>query len=203
MHRFFLRLSKGMAILGGIALSVIVGVVVLSILGRELNAFLHGDFAQGAFRPAADRLLAVRLPGLWGDIRLGPVNGDYEIVEAGVAFAVFAFLPLAQITGAHATVDVFTNFLSERANRVLAAVAEVLFALVLVIIAVQLWHGTYAKFSRGQTTFLLQFPLWWAYAFSLFGAVLAAIVALYVAAERLVEMVVGRKVGAVGEEAQG
>lgn len=192
MHRFFLAVSRLMAILGGFVLSIIVAMVVLSILGRELNAFLHGDFAQASFKGLADWLLAVRLPGVWGDIKLGPVNGDYEIVEAGVAFAIFSFLPLAQITGAHATVDVFTSFLPERANRALVAISEVLFALVLVIIAVQLWQGTQNKFSRGQTTFLLQFPLWWSYALSLFGAIFAAIVAVYVAALRLVEVVTGR-----------
>ena len=156
MHRFFLGLSKLMAIAGGFVLSILVAIVVLSIIGREFNAFLHGDFAQGSFKGLADWMLGVQLPGIWGAIKLGPVNGDYEIVEAGIAFAIFSFLPLAQITGAHATVDVFTSFLPERPNRFLTAAAELLFAAVLVIIAVQLWQGTLSKFERHQTTFLLQ-----------------------------------------------
>jgi len=31
-------------------------------------------------------------------IGIGPINGDYELVEAGIAFSIFAFLPLTQIT---------------------------------------------------------------------------------------------------------
>lgn len=201
MHRIFLGFSKLMAIAGGFSLSILVAIVVLSIIGREANAFLHGDFAQGAFKGLADWLLAVELPGIWGPIKLGPFNGDYELVEAGVAFAIFAFLPLAQITGAHATVDVFTSFLSDKTNRVLRMISEVAFAVVLIIIAVQLWEGTQNKLDRHQTTFLLQFPLWWAYAASLIGAVGAAIVATYVALMRLIETATGRRMMPAGEGA--
>lgn len=202
MHRFFLGLARLMAVIGGFVLSFIVAMVVMSILGRELNSFLHGDFAQGTFKGLADWLLGVQLPGLWGPIKLGPVNGDYEMVEAGIAFAIFSFLPLAQMTGAHATVDVFTSFLPEAPNRVLTAIAEVLFAIVLVIIAVQLWDGTLSKFDRGQTTFLLQFPIWWAYAASLVGAVIAAVVSVYMAGVRIFELFSGRHVAPVGEGAE-
>ncbi len=191
-----------MAIVGGFVLSMLVAVVVLSIIGREVNSFLHGDFAQGSFKGLADWLLAARLPGLWGPIKLGPVNGDYELVEAGIAFSIFAFLPLAQITGGHATVDVFTSFLPARTNRVLTAITEILFAIVLVIIALQLWEGTLNKYSRHQTTFLLQFPLWWAYAASLVGAVTAAVVSVYVALLRVVETVTGRTLAPAGEGAE-
>ncbi|GKY88053.1 hypothetical protein STA1M1_19220 [Sinisalibacter aestuarii] len=190
-----------MAIAGGFVLSILVAIVVLSIIGRELNAFLHGDFAQGAFKGLADWMLGVQVPGIWGPIKLGPFNGDYEIVEAGIAFSIFAFLPLAQITGAHATVDVFTSLLPDRPNRVLRAISELAFAIVLIIIAVQLWQGTVSKFERHQTTFLLQFPVWWAYAASLVGAIAAAIVSVYVALMRLIESVIGHRVMPAGEGA--
>ena len=193
MHRFFLGLSRGMAIAGGFMLSILVAIVVLSILGREASSILHGDYFQSSMKGLADWLLAVRLPGLWGDISLGPVTGDYELVEAGVAFAIFAFLPLAQVSGAHAVVDIFTSWLPERPHRVLLALIEIAFAAVLVIIAVQLWDGTMSKMHRHQTTFLLQFPLWWAYAASLAGAVMAAIVAIYMALVRSAEALTGRK----------
>lgn len=191
-----------MAVAGGFVLSILVAIVVVSIVGRELNSFLHGAFAQGSFKGLADWMLGVQLPGIWGPIKLGPVTGDYEIVEAGIAFAIFSFLPLAQITGAHATVDVFTSFLPERPNRFLTAAAELLFALVLVIIAVQLWQGTLSKLDRHQTTFLLQFPVWWAYAASLVGAVIAAVVSVYVAVLRVAEFVTGRKIAPAGEGAE-
>lgn len=196
MHRIFLNLSKGMAMLGGAVLSVLVAIIVLSIIGRETNSFLHGDFAQANLKGLADWLLGIQLPGLWGrnGIRLGPINGDYEIVEAGVAFAIFAFLPLTQITSGHAVVDIFTSWMPDRTQRVLMAVIEVVFAVVLVLIALQLYEGTLSKYQRHQTTFLLQFPLWWPYAASLVAAVMAALVGIYVAIARSIEVFTHKKI---------
>jgi len=202
MHHFFLVLSKGMAYVGGAVLSALIGIVVVSILGRELNGMLHADFFQNNMKGLADALLGLRIPGIWGDIKIGPFNGDYEIVESGMAFTIFSFLPLAHITGAHATVDVFTQNLSERQNRILTLVVDVLFAAVLVIIAAQLYQGTLSKYKTGQTTFLLQFPAWWAYALSLVGAVVAAVVSVYVALVRIAEAVTGRRLVPSGEGAE-
>lgn len=200
MYRFFLSLSRLMAIVGGFVLSLLVAIVVLSILGRELNATLHGDAFEGS--AFAAWLLGIELPGLWGTIKLGPFNGDYELVEAGIAFAIFTFLPLAQITGAHATVDIFTARLPEPVQRLLTTVIDIAFAVVLVLIAVQLFKGTVDKFERQQTTFLLQFPVWWAYALSLVGAVMAAVVAVYLAIARLLETATGRVIVPAGEGAE-
>lgn len=191
-----------MAIIGGVVLSSLVAMVVLSIIGRELNSLLHNDFFQNFAKGFADWLLGIQLPGLWGSIKLGPVNGDYELVEAGIAFAIFSFLPLAQMTGAHASVDIFTSWLPDRADRVLTMVIDIVFAVVLVIIALQLWEGTQDKFNRGQTTFLLQVPIWWGYAASLFGAVLAAVVSVYLALARIAELLLGRSIAPVGEGAE-
>ena len=94
---------------------------------------------------------------------------------------------LCQITGGHAAVDIFTDKLPPRINRILRAVIEVVFAAVLVLIAVQLASGMMSKLRSGQTTFLLQFPLWWAYALSLTGAVAAAVVGVYMALVRITE----------------
>jgi len=123
---------------------------------------------------------------------IGPVTGDFELVEAGIAFTIFAFLPLCQITGSHASVDIFTARWPDRANRWRQMLTDVVFAGVLVLIAVQLAAGTASKLSTGQTTFMLQFPLWWAYALSLVGAGVAALVSLYIAGMRVVELVQGR-----------
>lgn len=200
MYRFFLSLSRLMAIIGGFVLALLVLIIVLSILGRELNSALHGGLlGDSGF---ATWLLGLELPGLWGKIKLGPVNGDYELVEAGIAFAIFAFLPLAHITGAHATVDIFTSWMSETVQRVLTIIIDIAFAIVLVLIAVQLAQGTIDKYERHQTTFLLQFPLWWSYALSLIGAIIAALVSVYLAGARLVEAITGRPLVPAGEGAE-
>jgi hypothetical protein len=45
---------------------------------------------------------------------------------------------------------------------------------VLILISWRLYEGLLSKMSNGETTFLLQFPIWWAYAAS-FAASVAAV----------------------------
>ncbi|MEM8578561.1 MAG: TRAP transporter small permease, partial [Pseudomonadota bacterium] len=120
------------------------------------------------------------------------VRGDFEMVEAGMAFAIFAFLPLCQMTAGHATVDVFTDRLPAGARRWLAAVIEVVCAAVLILIAVQLMSGMQSKIRSGQVSFILAFPVWWGYAAALAGAGIAALAGVYMAVMRVMEASVGR-----------
>lgn len=183
MTKVFLRLAQVTAILGGVVLSAIILLTVVSVTGRGLNTLAHGLLDAGMFAGFAQWML---------DAGVGPVLGDFELVEAGVAFCIFAFLPLAQITGAHATVDILTSRFSPAVNRVLGMLWEVLFAIVLIIVAWKLYEGMAGKMRYNETTMLLQFPVWWSYGLSLCGAVVAAIVAVYVAIARVVEVATGR-----------
>lgn len=189
IHRFMLGLARALAITGGAVLGLLILMTCLSVLGREIAALLASD---------AVRAIA---PGL-ADLPIGPVPGDFEIVEAGVAFAIFAFLPLCQITGGHATVDIFTNKLPPRAVAWLRAVTEIAFAAVLVLIAWRLAIGTLDKRAYGETTFFLQFPVWWAYGASLVAALAAALVGLYTAAARVLEAWRGAIILPDGAEAE-
>jgi TRAP-type C4-dicarboxylate transport system permease small subunit len=132
------------------------------------------------------------------DTGVGPILGDFELVEAGVAFAIFAFIPFCQITGGHATVDIFTAGLSVRANRFIQMVVDIVFAGVLILIALQLYEGMLSKMQYNETTFLLQFPVWWSYAASLVGAVMAALVGVYIAIVRAGEFFGNRTILAIG-----
>ena len=102
-----------------------------------------------------------------------------------MAFAIFAFLPLTQLSGAHARVEVFTSGMGPRVNRVLATFWSVVMAIVIVLITWRLYAGLQDKLRYGETTYLIQFPIWWAYAASLVAATAACLVALYCAAMRL------------------
>ncbi|MEO0931354.1 MAG: TRAP transporter small permease subunit [Pseudomonadota bacterium] len=165
-------LARFMALLGGIVLCLLVAMVCISIIGRELNSVAHSGYL-GAF-------------GNWLIARgIGPITGDYELIEAGVAFAIFAFLPLTQLTGSHATVDIFTSGFGPRANNIIAAFWSVVMALIILLITWRLFAGMQDKLRYGETTFLIQFPVWWAYAASFVAALAASIVSLYCAAMRL------------------
>lgn len=106
-----------------------------------------------------------------------------------MAFCIFAFLPIAQLTGGHASVDILTNCFGLTANRILSVLWSLLFAFVMVVIAWQLWQGTEAKARYGETTYLIQFPIWWAYGAALAGAGVTALVAVYIAVVRMAEAV--------------
>ncbi|KAA2313723.1 TRAP transporter small permease [Pseudooceanicola sediminis] len=180
-----MALARIMAILGGLVLTVLILLTVVSVFGRTLNGILHWEWLE-AIAPGGTKALL--------DLGVGPVLGDFELVEAGIAFTIFAFLPLTQITASHATVDVFTAILPVTANRVLIAFWEVIFAIAMVIIAWRLYDGMLGKMRYNETTFLLQFPVWWAYAASFGAAVVAAVVTVYTALVRLIELVRDRAI---------
>ena len=81
------RTDRRLAYFGGFILAIIAVVTVASIIGRALLPF-----------------------------GLGPIKGDFEIVEIGCAIAVFSFLPLAQLRRGHVTVDIFVSALPARAR---------------------------------------------------------------------------------------
>lgn len=172
LHRAIAFLAQAMALLGGLVLCLTVAVVCASVAGRGI-----ADLAQ------ADTL---GRGGVWLlDLGVGPISGDFELVEAGMAFAIFAFLPLTQLSGAHASVDVFTSRLGPRTNHALDTMWSIVMAAVIMLIAWRLYAALGDKYRYGETTYLIQFPIWWAYAASFAAALVACIVSLYCTAMRL------------------
>jgi len=182
MPYVIIKLSRYFAYMGGAVLVALIAVTCLSILGRLMNGILHSNIVQAVAPTLANWLLA---------IGVGPLNGDFELVESGMAFAIFAFLPICQLHGAHACVDVFKGVTPAWLTRFMLWAADVVFAVVLVLLARQLSLGLYDKLRSGETTFLIQFPIWWAYALSLAGAITAALVALVIAYYRSREYFLG------------
>lgn len=189
MHSFMNGLARTMAVVGGVVLTALIFLICVSVLGRSLNTLLHSGPVMAVLGDFAQTLL---------DTGVGPILGDFELVEAGVAFAIFAFIPFCQITGGHATVDVFTAALSVKTNRLIQMIVDAVFAAVLILIAVQLYEGMLSKMQYNETTFLLQFPVWWSYAASLVGAVVAAIVGVYIAVVRAGEFFGNRTILSIG-----
>lgn len=143
-------LAKAMALLGGAVLIVLVIMTCLSIAGRAL-------------------------------VPLGtqPIKGDYELIEMGIAFAVFAFLPWCQYMRGHAVVNLLQPAYPRMMNRWIDVIADAAMFGAAVIIAWRLYAGLGDKIRFGETTFILQLPVWWAYAAGLVGAVVFALVAAF------------------------
>ena len=150
IDRLIERLAFVMAMLGGLVLIAVMLIVVVSITGRGL-IFLG----------------------------LGPVPGDFELVEAGSAFAIFAFLGWCQYNRGHVTVDLFLGRAGPKVNAWIDLVSAVLMTVAATVIAWRLFAGLGDKMRYGETTFILQFPLWWSYAAALTGAATFALVSAW------------------------
>ena len=179
------RLARAMAIVGGVVLTVLVLLTCVSVLGRGLNSMGHSDWLTGLSQGFSDGLIATGV---------GPVTGDFELVEAGIAFAIFAFLPICQLYAGHATVDAFTSRLSEKTNTWLVAFWDVVLTLIILLITWRLSAGLAEKYGNGETTFLLQFPIWWSYAASFVAALVASITAVYCSIGRVTYAATGRSI---------
>jgi len=174
------RLARLMAVLGGLILMALIVLVVMSVAGRALNGLGHTDLVE-RWVPGFGRWLL--------GTGVGPLDGDFEVLEAGVAVAIFACLPLCQFVGGHATVDLFTDRLPSRLQRALIAFWESVLAAVIVLIGLRLYAGLLGKLDNGETTFLLQFPVWWAYAASLAACATAMLTGVVCALLRWVELI--------------
>lgn len=150
IDKSILWLARMTALFGGTVLIGIVMLTVVSVSGRSLIAF-----------------------------GFGPVPGDYELVEAGVAFAVFAFLPWCHLVNGHAAVDLLAERLGARFNKLMTIISDTLMAGAALLIAMRLAAGMVDKHQYAETTFILEFPLWWFYAAALYGAVVFVIISIY------------------------
>ena len=159
MDRGVERIAYWMAMAGGAVLVAVLLLTVISIVGRALI------FAG-----------------------LGPIPGDFELVEAGTAFAVLAFLPLCQFHRGHVTVDIFLSRAGRRPNAAIDVIANALMTAAAAVLTWRLFDGMLDKRSYGETTFILQFPVWWSYAASLVGAAAFTLVCGYTVLRSLDEL---------------
>lgn len=144
-------LAKWMAVAGGVVLVAVTIMMMLSIGGRAL---------------------------IWAGLK--PIPGDYELVSAGMGFAIFAFMPWAHLQRGHAMVTLVTDAFGKRANQFILVITDLLMLAAGSFIAWRLYYGMLDKFSYKETTLLLRMPLGWGYAAGLVGAVVLVIVAAWV-----------------------
>lgn len=167
-------------------------------VGRIMDALARVmAFGGGAILLALSAVTLVSVIGRSGTaLGLSPVTGDFELVEAGLAIAVFSFLPYAQLTRGHVAVDLLARALPDRANAALGMLGDVLVTLAAGAVTWRLYLGFGEKFpflEKGlrdklqmgykpffpETTYELQLPVWIPYGLALLGAVLFTLVSLF------------------------
>ena len=163
------RIARGLAYFGGFILVLLAIMTVISTIGR---AFV----------------------GL--QIGLGPIPGDFELVEAGTAVAVFCFMSWCQLNQGHVTVDILVDMMPHRLNKALILIGNILVFCVAFVIAWRLWMGFgeqvtwfdqplrdllgfgYKPFTN-NTTYILGMPIWYSYLLSFVGALFFTIISGY------------------------
>ncbi len=160
--RFIGALARALAIAGGIVLVALAVMSVVSIVGRAFTR-----------------------------MGLGPVPGDFELVEAGCAVAIFAFLPWCQFRQGNVTVDMLASYLPARFWASLAVIGNIAMSIISLIVTWQLWLGFRDKLGYGETSMILQMPVWWGYAAGVIGAVVFVLTCLYTVWRSLNEVIAG------------
>lgn len=163
------RLAAALALAGGLLLITLVILSVVSITGRGLA----GRVDISPFRP-------------------GPIPGDFELVSAGCAVAVCAFLPWCQFRRGHVTVDVFISWLGPRGRAVLTLLGNVLMTATVAFIAWRMQLGLADKMRYGETTMILQMPVWYGYVGAVVGLWAFALTSLYTVWRSINEVAAGR-----------
>jgi TRAP-type C4-dicarboxylate transport system permease small subunit len=136
-------LARGLALAGGFVLIAIIALTCYSIIGRALIPL---------------------------DIGIGPLRGIYDMTEIGMAAAIFAFLPWAQISEAHARVDLFHWAIPKPVDRMLDLLFNAAMTAVAGFGTHRLYLGMQDKLAYGETTLIAQIPVWQGYAAGLVGA---------------------------------
>jgi len=107
---------------------------------------------------------------------LGPVPGDFELVEAGSALAVFCFLPWCHLEQRHADVNLFWQIFPSSLRRALSVASDGLMLLVWVLLVWRMGVATLEYRANEEVSFILQMPVWWGYATSMISGVLGCII---------------------------
>lgn len=140
--------SRGMAWFGGAVLVAIAVLSVASIIGRAASGMGLG---------------------------LGPIPGDFELVEAGTALAVFCFLPWCHLRRAHAAVDLFWRLYPAPMQRAIEVGIDLLMLTVWVLLVWRMGVAMLDYRVHGDTTFILRMPLWWGYAAAMVPGVIGCV----------------------------
>ncbi len=113
------------------------------------------------------------------------VPGDIELVQIASALAVFCFLPLCQGRRGNIMVDTFTTKLPPRLRDGLDALWDLVYALMMGIIAWRLVVGAWDSLRSNTVSMMLNLPVGWAIAACSVMAGLLTLVAIATATRKL------------------
>ncbi len=113
-----------------------------------------------------------------------PIQGDFELLQVGLAIAVGGFLPWCHLKGGNIYIDFVTARASTRTQHRLEAFAGVLVAIMMALVSWRAGAGALAAKASGEVTMIRGFPLWISYLLMTPGLALTSLVALEIAWRR-------------------
>lgn len=114
--------------------------------------------AGGLISVASAILVTLSVTLRW--LGFGSINGDFELVQIGVALSVFCFLPLSQARRGNIMVDTFTGWLPVRTQRGIDAFWDLVYAAFMALMAWCLMNGARDALTSGLNSAMLGVPLW-------------------------------------------
>lgn len=147
IERVLIILASSLAVFGGLVLSGLILMTVISVVGRSI------------FNT--------------------PIPGDFELVEIGSAVAIFSFLPYCQLIRANVAVDFFTTRTPPRIKALLDMAGNLLYAGIAALLTWRLALGGIDLKHYGESTMVLQAPIWWGFVPAVISLGLLTLVCAY------------------------
>ena len=108
-----------------------------------------------------------------------PILGDVELVQLGCAVVVASFLPYTQFRRANIIVDFFTTGASARTQHLMDTLGTLLYTLVLALVSWRVAVGGIDIKAAGESSMLMDLPLWIPYLLMVPGLALSALIGLH------------------------
>ena len=162
MGRWIGRYTDLLAIIGGLVLTGVMLLAVVSIIGRAFSRSGWALFDRG---------------GALGWV--GPIPGDFELVSMGAGIAIFCFLSWAHFQRGHVTVDIFVSKLGPRGLAWLSVATNLILTVMVVLLALKVGEGLDDKVRFRETTQILEIPVWYKYVGGMAGLWSFALVSGY------------------------
>ena len=136
----------------------------------ELFAYLGGAVIAGVGLMSAVSIIGRSFVGR-------AIQGDFELVEIGIAVAGSLFLPYCQATRGHIIVDFFTLRANQRSIWNLDRIGSFLMAVMFLAVGWRTLVGAFDIARSGETSMLMSVPIWIGYACMVPGVLFAGLIA--------------------------
>lgn len=147
-------------------------------LGRALHAIASGVALFGGLVLFGLTLLTV-LSVVGRTTLSAPIPGDFELVEIGMAVAIFSFLPYCQIVRGNVVVDIFTAKASAATKALLDGLGNLVYTAIAALLTWRTALGGIEVEAYNETTMVLGVPVWWGYVPAVVFLVLLTVVCAY------------------------